>query len=289
MFSKLLLIFLISSNLLVGFQAPTKQSQVLGVSDSIGPIKIDSVYLDVQISSSHVIALDIESGKIIYSKGDKETRPIASLTKLISMLVILDLNPDWQVATIMPYSSTFEGNKYIKQSEEITLDDLFYTALVGSDNSAVKALIKALGFEETKFVDLMNQKAIDIGLDNTHFVDSTGLSEKNISTARDVAKLFMLALKNSKIKDALSTEKYIFSSQLGNHTVINTNLLLASQNFQITAGKTGYTDEAGWCLATQGDIQGHPVLTVILGSNTDTNRFQDTKSIYWWLDQNYHW
>jgi len=193
------------------------------------PIGLTIYKLDVKITAKSAIAVDAKTGTILYKNNSQEIRSMASITKLMTALVFLDHNPGWQKEIFTIASDRRNGGIiHLNTGEVMTLKDLFYTALIASDNDAAMALARSTGLSESEFINKMNQKAKQIGLTDTQFSDPTGLKFSNKSTAQEIIKLLNYALQDSVIKDATSTAKYEFEV-MGNG--IATNKIRASEPY----------------------------------------------------------
>jgi serine-type D-Ala-D-Ala endopeptidase (penicillin-binding protein 7) len=292
MISKLLLTFILSSQIFL--PASSNDGQVLGVqtqreNNIAGPERIVNQSLNVVISADSALVVDLSSGKILYQKNQNKQRPIASITKLMTMLVFLDTNPDFDKITRYAWVDWTGGERVeFKTNEEVTIKDLFYSSLIASTNNTVKTLVRSTGMGERQFVIKMNEKAKELGMTDTKFTGITGLSEFNISTTRDIVTLLKTVMNKKEITEVLSKDEYVFTTNLSQHRVDSTNLLLNNKYFNIEFGKTGYIEEAGWCFASLGKVKDNNILTVVLGSKSQYSRFQDTKALYWWINQNYN-
>ncbi len=255
------------------------------------PHKKDNKSWGVKITAQAAAVLDEESGLILWQKNAKTQRSIASITKLMTALVFLQHNPGWDTQVTMQASDENYDNKAnIYRGETVTAKDLFYVGLVASDNNAIKALARSTNLSEADFIKLMNEKAASLGLQDTKFKDTTGLEDANVSTAIDVLYLAKAAFKDPNIKAATSLANYSFTTQTGRQDkAINTNNLLRSY-LNITAGKTGSTNAAGYCLVSeiQGD-KNQKIISVVLGSETHDQRFMDLKILAGWTLDNYTW
>ncbi len=244
------------------------------------------------IEAKSALALDIESGKILFQKNAFSSRPIASITKLMTAMVFLKHKPKGNDYILITDDDKLNGGKILLlPGMKIKANDLLQATLIGSLNNGATALAKATDLGDDEFVAEMNRQASEWGLSNTHFVEPSGVSHKNKSTAMDVAKLLWLALKNSKIQQALTTPIYSFYTQAGKRlTVHNTNELLKSYLDDL-GGKTGYTDEAGYCLVNL--VKNHQsernIIVVILGAKTKADRFQESKFLTQWVFDNWQW
>jgi D-alanyl-D-alanine endopeptidase (penicillin-binding protein 7) len=240
-----------------------------------------------RIVSKAAVAVDVEKGEILFEKNMEEPSPIASLTKLMTTLVFLEQNPDLNdSATIIPADAKSSGRSRIRIGETLTLRDLLHASLMSSNNLATKTLVRVSGLPYDDFIDRMNQKAKEIGLENTCFYEPTGLDQNNQSTALDCARLLCFALMDEKIASITSKEAYTFTSLYKKkkriHQISNTNKLLSS-SLNVKGGKTGYIGASGFCLATLVENDdGAKIATVVLGAPSSFARFKETKSIIKW-------
>ncbi len=259
------------------------------------PIRIDKQNQEVQSMAQAGIVIDLKTEKILWQKNFQEKKNIASLTKLVSTLVFLETNPDWEKKIKIIKQDEIGGARLnVNFREEITIKDLFYSGLIGSKNNAFLALVRSTSFSKKEFVEKMNNKVQKIGLKNTHFVDPTGLNSNNLSTAYEMAQLAKIAFENSEIKKILIIDKYTFwtfseQKKLREIIVKNTNELLES-SLKIKAGKTGFSNEAGSCLVIQTENQkGDEIIAVLLGNKTKEINFKEMEKLIEWIFTNYKW
>ncbi|MFA5023643.1 MAG: serine hydrolase [Patescibacteria group bacterium] len=230
-----------------------------------------------------------------YSKNADEVQPIASITKLMTALVFLENNPGWETTYEVTPADKVEGGRLnLFTGDNVRIKDVFYTSLVASDNGATLALVHATGLDETEFVKKMNVKAKQLGLNKTQFIDPIGLSDNNVSTAREVAFLAKAALNQKEIRQATERKEYNFTTLEGKaKKVESTDYLLfdpANNSFQVLGGKTGYTDKAGYCFVGRfKDQSGQEIISVILNSSGKNERFKESKALVNWVFQSYNW
>ena len=264
-------------------KAPRKRARVRRRRRS-APLRLPAV-TPFGIPRLHVKAAYVEdaSGQVLFQKNPERVYPIASLTKLVTAMVLLDTEPDWdRVVEILPEDVRNSSRSKIRSREEITVRDLIHASLMSSDNVATKALARTCGLDRLEFVRRMNLKADSLGLLGARFVEPTGLSEKNVATAQAVAKLLRTAASNDIVSTIMQKEQYTFVSNRHLHRLVNTNRLLRSK-WRVTAGKTGYINEAGYCLAT--NIQaptGMEITAVLLGAPSNALRFAEARRILDW-------
>ncbi len=246
-----------------------------------------------EISASSALIMDSRSGKILYQKNIKNISSIASITKLMTALVVLEEEPDLASEYEIREEDRREGGRiYLYQGDRVTVRDLLYSSLVGSANTGTIALVHAVGNEEKEFVEKMNSKAREMGLENTKFADPIGLSSYNVSTAAELVKILEAALEHPEIKEAASLKKYIFHTIQGRRKIVEStdNLLKEKNGFKIIGGKTGYLVSAGFCFVGKfKNNQEVELISVILGTKSDEARFEETKKIVEWAYESYFW
>ncbi|MBT4210019.1 MAG: D-alanyl-D-alanine carboxypeptidase [Candidatus Komeilibacteria bacterium] len=255
------------------------------------PHKIDNKSLGVKIAAQSAATMDKNTGLILWQKNADQVRSIASITKLMTALVFLDNNPGWDTEiTLEKQDEINGGTNRILRGEVVTVHDIFYTSLIASDNNATRALVRSTGVLEEEFIQKMNNKAKELNLANTNFVDPTGLKDNNKSTALDILSLAKVAFDNQYINDAVSKAVYNFQAISGaNHKIISTNKLFNSF-LNIKAGKTGFVNASGYCLVAEVVGEGESdIISVVLGSDSHDGRFQDLKILSAWVLDNFSW
>jgi D-alanyl-D-alanine carboxypeptidase (penicillin-binding protein 5/6) len=247
-------------------------------------------YISPVINSKSAISVDLDSGAILYEKNPHQRLPIASITKLMTMSIILEENDLNEIAKVSNYAANIEGSQmYLYAGEEMTVENLLYGAIIASANDAAITLAEHNAGNVDAFVEKMNKKAKEIGLLNTHFSNPIGLDQTyNYSTAYDIVKLSKYAYQNEFIKKAAIIKELNVQSINGtsNHKLESTNLLLDSY-LKIKGLKTGSTDLAGECLvAITENETGNEIFTVVLNS---PSRFTETKILADWSFRAYNW
>ena len=258
------------------------------------PLKKRSDSLGVKVSAQSVLVKDFNTDKILWSKNKDEIKSIASISKLMTAMVILDLeeiNLEQEIK-IEKIDINGDFNKLkIYNWETIKFIDLLKISLITSSNTGIKILIKNTGLNEEEFVEKMNQKAKYLNLENTKFADPTGLDKDNVSTAWELIKMTKKAFSYPEIAQATSQKNYSFQT-INSHRLVNvqnTNDLIGGY-LNIEAGKTGYIEEAGYCLISKvGYKEQGPILVVVLGSESHYQRFSDLKNVSTWTFNNYTW
>lgn len=242
------------------------------------------------ISAQSSIVLDLNSGVFLYEKDIHTQRPIASITKLMTSILILEENKLDEIVTISENAANTEGSTMnLQAGEKISLENLLYATIIHSANDAAMALAEHNAGNTEKFVEKMNKKAKDIGMSKTNFSNPTGLDDpNNYSSVHDIALLGTKAYQLPFIQKAATTKEMEVKSITGDlsHKLESTNKLLYSY-LQINGLKTGSTDQAGQCLVAIASNQDHnQILTVVLNS---PDRFQESKSLIDWTFKAYTW
>jgi D-alanyl-D-alanine endopeptidase (penicillin-binding protein 7) len=223
----------------------------------------------------NAIVLDAATGQVLYEKNSDSSVPIASLTKLMTATVFLEQKPDLDRAVEVTRAElNGAGHTQLRTHEVVPLRDLLHMSLMCSDNAATRVLARESGLAPEDFLARMNQKALALGLTHTRFVEFTGLDERNVSTAADVARLLQAAASQDLVRDITTTQSYEFRTRRRAHHIANTNRLLYGR-YEILGGKTGFIIPAGYCLATWVRSQGRDLIAVVLGAPTAATRFAD--------------
>ena len=221
------------------------------------------------------VVFDPVTNEVLFQKNGAITAPIASLTKLMTTMVLLDQNPDLErTAEVTSEDLAGAGHTQLRRGEIAPLIDLLHMSLMCSDNVATRILARESGIEHDEFLSQMNRKAVELELTDTRFVEFTGLDEHNVSTATDVARLLRAAADHEIIRSISTTRTYDFRTERRAHHIVNTNRLLYSR-YEILGGKTGFINEAGYCLATWIRSEGRDLIAVVLGAPTNATRFAD--------------
>jgi serine-type D-Ala-D-Ala endopeptidase (penicillin-binding protein 7) len=212
---------------------------------------------------------------VLFAKNSDSCVPIASLTKLMTALVFLEQKPALDqevVVTIAELKGA--GHTQLRSGEVVALGDLLHMSLMSSDNVATRVLARESGLTGDEFVARMNRKAVELGLTSSRFVEFTGLDERNVSSASDIARLLHAAAHDPLIQEITTTRQYQFATGRRMHAVHNTNRLLYGR-YEVLGGKTGFILEAGYCFATWIRSQGRDLIAVVLGAPTNSTRFAD--------------
>lgn len=239
------------------------------------------------LRSASVLVLDQRSGEVLFEKNAATVVPIASITKLMTSMVALDAAPDLQeVLTIEDDDvDTLKGSSSrLRVGTTLSREDALLLALMSSENRAAHTLARHYPGGKAAFVAAMNRKAAELGMTQSRFVDPTGLSSDNVSTAHDLAKMVAAAHNYPLIREFSTTSRAVVEvgkRQLGYH---NTNALVTNPGWEIGLSKTGFIQEAGKCLVMQAWVTGRPVVMVLLDSNGRMTRVGDANRLKRWME-----
>jgi len=247
-----------------------------------------------QFSAASIIVKDAHTGFVYAKKNEYDRRSTASVAKLMSALVLLEKGLVWDDTHQVVTGDYVDTHMYA--GDTYTIEELWYTALVASSNKAVMTLADSVGWNLETFVARMNEKAQELGMGDTVFVEPTGLDAGDISTASDLVLLLEEALQYKEITDALRTDEFTLYSEERNktHHMWSTNWMLLGwipHTFEeFSGGKTGYITASGYNFVMQvGDGKGHLVDVVVLGADTHESRFTEARDVAEWVFTHYEW
>jgi serine-type D-Ala-D-Ala carboxypeptidase (penicillin-binding protein 5/6) len=243
------------------------------------------------VSASGSIGIDLQTGAILFEKNPHERLPIASITKLMTVLITLEENDLEETITVSGNASAVGGSTmYLRTGEEISVKAVLLGALINSANDAAISLAEHNAGSVDAFVEKMNKKALSLGLINTHFANPMGLDNSgNYSSAYDIAKLSKYIYQKEFVRNVAVLEEAEVQSVSGNYThkLKSTNTLLGNKYYKVKGLKTGSTDSAGLCLVSVAENDtGNEIITVVLRSPA---RFRETKILIDWIFRAYKW
>ncbi len=243
------------------------------------------------VQSTGVLVFDPTSGQTLFSKNADQAAPIASITKLMTAMVVLDA----KLAMDEPIELTVDDIDLVKNTHSrlpigshFRRDDLMRLALMASDNRAASALGRTYPGGAAAAVIAMNEKAKALGLTQTHYIDSSGLSPGNVSSPTDLGKLVAAAATYPIITEYTTTGavNVTLPDSKRKLSFVNTNALVRSSDWKIGLSKTGYINEAGKCLVMHAMIANQPIVIVLLDSWGRLTRIADANRIRKWLEKN---
>ncbi|MGV2287410.1 D-alanyl-D-alanine endopeptidase [Trinickia sp. YCB016] len=260
--------------------APRQQSvgQAFGLHDTPDALAL---------RSSVAYVVDQNTGETLFDKNSRAVVPIASVSKLMTAMVVLDS----KLPMTDQIEVTDEDRDYIKNTGSrlsvgsvLSREDMLHIALMASENRAAAALSRYYPGGRPAFLQAMNDKAKQLGMTDTHFESPSGLTSENVSSARDLVKMVNAAYQYPLIRKFSTDESYdVFN---GKRTIPyrSTNALVRNPTWDIGLQKTGFINEAGECLVMQATIEGRPVIMVLLDSSGKYSRFADATRVRNWLD-----
>ena len=238
---------------------------------------------DDSVTAPSAVLMEASTGKIVYEKNSHEQRPCASVTKVMTLLLVFEAIDNGKLSfddtiTASEHAASMGGSDiWLENGETMSADDMIKATVVASANDAAVALSEHLSGSEDAFVEQMNERAKELGMNDTVFKNCNGLDEEgHVTSANDVAIMSRELTKHEKIFDYTSI--WLDNLRGGETQIVNTNKLLKTYN-GITGLKTGTTDDAGCCMsatATRGDVS---LIAVVLGCNTGKERFADAAAL----------
>ena len=270
----------LAANAFAGQQAAIDQRLNPGITKAGG----------LSVKSTSALVLDQSGQRVLYAKDIDRVIPIASITKLMTALVVLDsgLPLDEPIKITKDDRDDVKGTRSrLAFGMSVTRGDLLRVALMASENRAAAALTRAYPGGTAAFVEAMNRKAAELGMWSSRFVDGTGLSNGNVSNARDLSRLVGAAYRHPVVREYTTEGRY--AVQLANGRKMqfsNSNQLVRNTSWDIGLSKTGYISEAGRCLVMQATIADTPVIIVLLDSWGHLTRVGDANRIKKWMESN---
>jgi D-alanyl-D-alanine endopeptidase (penicillin-binding protein 7) len=242
----------------------------------------------VRLNSSAALVVDQDTGQPLLQKNADAVLPIASLTKLMTTLLVTEAKqPMDEVLTITEedVDNIRHSRSRLRAGTRLTREEALHLALMSSENRAANALGRNYPGGLPKLVEAMNAKAKALGMKNTTYVDPTGLSNQNRSTARDLAVLVGAAAKNPLLREFSTTPQHVASLNGRTLQYINSNRLVRSarSGWDIELQKTGYIVEAGRCLTMMTKVAGHDLVLVLLDSDSNGTRVADAEKMRRWV------
>ena len=249
----------------------------------------------VEVKAPSAILMDAATGTVLFEKNADERREPASVTKIMTLLLVMEALDEGRIsmddAVTASQAAAGKGGSqiYLEEGEQLPMDEMLKSVVVSSANDCATALAEHVAGSETAFVSMMNRRAEELGMTNTHFVNCTGLDDEpnakeHLTTARDVAIMSRELLRHDRIRNY--TTIWMDTVRNGQFGLSNTNKLV--RFYEGTTGlKTGYTSTAGHCLSATARREGIELIAVILGGATSSERFADAKALLNWGFANY--
>ena len=264
---------------------PAVTPPVMSMGQSLGLHGIDD---ELDLNASVALVVDQRTNEVLFSKNDSAVLPIASLTKLMTGLVVVEAgqNMDETITITRDDIDTIKGSRSrLAVGTRLTRGEAMHLALMSSENRAANALGRHFPGGLDAFVKRMNDKAAELGMHDTRYVEPTGLSSRNQSSAQDLALLVNAASADATVRQLSTSPEY--QVEVGNRMLQfnTTNRLVKSPDWDIGVQKTGYISEAGQCLVVQTRLKGRNVIMVLLDSASKISRIRDAELVRRWLRQ----
>lgn len=241
----------------------------------------------VALRSNVAFVVDQNTSEVLFDKNSMSVVPIASITKLMTAMVVLDSkSPLTDQIEVTDEDKDYEKHtgSRLRVGSVLSREDMLHIALMASENRAAAALSRYYPGGRPAFVNAMNAKAKELGMNDTHFENPTGLTSHNVSTARDLVKMINAAYQYPVIRKFSTDRSYEVYPGKGVLAYNSTNALVRNSTWEIGLQKTGFINEAGECLVMQATIHGRPVVMVLLDSLGKYSRFADATRLRKWLD-----
>jgi len=238
------------------------------------------------VRAAAAIIFNPVTGQVLYEQNSQDKRSIASITKVMTALVYLEDNPDLASDVAVERSDVYAASTtYLKANDRIAASELLHLLLIASDNGAARALARTSHGGTASFVERMNEKAIELGLQNTSFADPSGLNPNNMSSAFDLSHLITFAASDERIASIMRTPTYTVATSRRMIPIHSTNRLVMNGDVEVMGAKTGFISKSGYCLATLLRLpQGNPIAVVVLGAGSNNGRFWETRHLFSWLN-----
>jgi D-alanyl-D-alanine endopeptidase (penicillin-binding protein 7) len=241
------------------------------------------------IRAAAAIIFNPVNGEVLWEENAQDKRSIASITKVMTTVVFLEDNPDLTQDVTVERSDVYAASTtYLRANERLPLSEVLHLALIASDNAAARILARVSHGGTASFVERMNEKALELGLENTSFTDPSGLNPENISSAYDLSRLISFAAADERISPIMRTATYAVRTNRRTINIHSTNRLVMEKmdGMDVMGGKTGFITKAGYCLATLLRLpQGNQVAVVVLGAQSNPGRFWETRHLFSWLSE----
>lgn len=253
----------------------------------LGVLPLAAHAVELEVPAPSAILMDAATGQILFEKNDHERLRPASVTKVMTLLLVMEALQSGQLSWDQPVTASAAAagkggsQVYLKEGEQMTMDEMLKSVVVSSANDCATALAEAVAGSESIFVDKMNQRAAELGMTDTHFVNCTGLDDEanaaeHLTTAYDIALMSRELLKHDEIRKY--TTIWMDTVRDGQFGLSNTNKLV--RFYDGTTGlKTGFTKAAGYCLSASASRDGMELIAVVLDCPSSTDRFESAKTL----------
>ena len=238
------------------------------------------------VRAEAAIIYNPETNQVLWESNAQDQRSIASITKVMTALVFLESGMPMTTPVSVVRGDVYRASTtYLRAGYQVTADDLMNLLLIGSDNAAARALARISPFGASGFVDRMNEKAAELGLERTRYADPSGLLASNVSSAYDMARLIAFASADDRLGAIMRRATHTVYAGKRTINVSSTNHLVRSGEFDVLGGKTGFISRSGYCIATLLRLpqSGQQVAVVVLGAKSNQGRFWETRHLFNWM------
>lgn len=240
------------------------------------------------LHAAAAIIYDPENHQVIWEENSHDQRSIASITKVMTAVVLVESDPEMDRVVTMERSDTYAASiTHLRPGYQVTVRDLLHLLLISSDNAAARALARTSPWGPAGFVARMNEKAVELGLQNTSYADPSGLDADNVSSAYDMARLIAYAASDDRISEVMRKPEATVTLSKRRVVIHSTDQLLqrADMGGNVLGAKTGFIVRAGYCLATLLKLPqvNQPVAVVVLGARSNAARFAEVRNLFAWL------
>jgi D-alanyl-D-alanine endopeptidase (penicillin-binding protein 7) len=237
------------------------------------------------IRAAAAIVMNPETGEILYETNAQDKRSIASITKVMTALVFIEDDPDLTEEVVVERADVRHASTtHLRTGERVSLEDVLHLTLIASDNAAARVLARVSHGGSASFIQRMNEKALELGLQNTTFTDPSGLDADNVSSAYDLSRLIAYSTSDERLAGIMRKPEYRLRTSRRSIAIHSTNRLLGNSDVDVRGGKTGFITKAGYCLVTLLRLpQGEQVAVVVLGARSNALRFAETQHLMNWL------
>jgi D-alanyl-D-alanine endopeptidase (penicillin-binding protein 7) len=239
------------------------------------------------VRAAAAIIFNPANGQVLWQENAQDKRSIASITKVMTTVVFLEDNPDLTQEVTVERSDVYAASTtYLKANDRIALGEVLHLVLIASDNAGARVLARVSHGGTASFVERMNEKALELGLENTSFVDPSGLNPSNVSSAYDLSRLISFAASDERIAPIMQTATYTAHTNRRDISIHSTNRLVM-EGMDVVGGKTGFISKSGYCLATLLRLpqSNNQVAFVVLGAQSNPGRFWETRHLFNWLSE----
>jgi D-alanyl-D-alanine endopeptidase (penicillin-binding protein 7) len=238
------------------------------------------------VRAEAAIIYNPQTNEVLWESNAQDQRSIASITKVMTALVFLESGMPLSTKVTVQRSDVYQASTtYLRAGYSVTADDLLHLLLIGSDNAAARALARTSTYGASGFVEQMNHKATELGLERTTYADPSGLLSTNVSSAYDMARLIAYVSADDRIGEVMRKASHTIYSGKRVITVNSTNQLVRTGEYDVLGGKTGFISRSGYCLATLLRLpkSGQQVAVVVLGAKSNQGRFWETRHLFNWM------